>query len=70
MNIHAVPGPVHKPADLDDADATLKELLFHALVDRGIYLARRGYMALSAAITDDDCDRMVDALTDALDEIA
>ncbi len=50
-----------------DADPLLKELLFHELVDRGIYLAARGYVALSAAITDADCDRFVDALTDATD---
>ena len=65
MNIHTVAGPVHSPADLEHADPLLKELLFHELVDRGIYLAGRGYMALSAAITDADCDRFVDALTEA-----
>ena len=69
MNIHAVRGPVCRPADLDDADATLKELLFHALLERGMYLARRGYIALSAAISDDDCDQMIDALSDAVREL-
>jgi glutamate-1-semialdehyde 2,1-aminomutase len=70
MNIHTVAGPVLSPADLVHADPVLKELLFHELVERGIYIAARGYLALSAAITDADCDRFVDALADATDSIA
>ncbi len=70
MTIHTVSGPVHSPADLTDADPVLKELLFHELVERGIYLAPRGYIAMSAAIDDADCDRFVDALADAVGAIA
>ena len=70
MNLHTVTGPVDSPGDLDDTDAVLKDLVFHELVDRGCYLAARGYMALSAAITDDDCDTFVAALTESLDAIA
>jgi glutamate-1-semialdehyde 2,1-aminomutase len=66
MNLHTVPGPVRSPRDLADTDPDLKQLLFHELVDRGIYLAARGYVALSAAITDDDCDAFVDATRDAI----
>jgi glutamate-1-semialdehyde 2,1-aminomutase len=60
---------VSSPADLDGADPVLKALLFHALVDRGIYLAPRGYVALSTAISDADCDRFVDAVADAVEAI-
>jgi glutamate-1-semialdehyde 2,1-aminomutase len=70
MNIHSVSGPVSSPDDLGAADPVLKELLFHELVERGIYLATRGYIALSAAISDDDCDRLVEALSDAVAHIA
>ena len=51
MNIHTRrrAGALVRPIS-SDADPVLKELLFHELVDRGIYLAARGYMALSAAI--------------------
>ena len=70
MTIHAVDGPVLGPNDLDGGDPLLKELLFHELIDRGIYLARRGYIALSTAITDDDCDRLIEALTDSVRHIA
>jgi glutamate-1-semialdehyde 2,1-aminomutase len=70
MTIHTVRGPVQSPADLVDADPVLKELLFHELVERGIYLAPRGYIAMSAAIDDSDCDRFADALADATESIA
>jgi glutamate-1-semialdehyde 2,1-aminomutase len=69
MTIHTVRGPVTAPTDLAGADPVLKELLFHELVERGIYLAARGYIALSAAITDADCDDFVDALGAAVDAI-
>jgi glutamate-1-semialdehyde 2,1-aminomutase len=66
MNLHTVPGPVRSPADLSSGDPVLKELVFHELIERGIYLAARGYVAMSAAISDADCDQFVDALADAL----
>ena len=69
MTIHTVPGPVTSPDDLDGGDAVLKDLVVHELIDRGFYLAPRGYIALSAAVTDDDRDAFVDALDDALGTI-
>ena len=63
-------GPVTSPGDLADADPVLKELLFHELLERGIYLAPRGYMALSAAITDADCDALIRAMTESIATIA
>ncbi|MEY2958999.1 MAG: hypothetical protein RLZZ01_1567, partial [Actinomycetota bacterium] len=69
MNIHTVPGPVRSPDDLTGADTELKQLLFHELLDRGCYLAARGFIALSVAITDDDCDRLVAATAEAVTTI-
>jgi len=66
MTIHTVRGPVRSPRDLAATDVDLKQLLFHELVDRGCYLAARGYIALSAAITDDDCDAFVAVTRDAV----
>lgn len=66
MTIHTVAGPVRSPRDLAGSDADLKQLLFHELIDRGCYLAARGYIALSTAITDGDCDTFVDAVTDVV----
>ena len=45
-------------------DDRLTDLYFHAMLARGLYLARRGFMALSKAVTDDDCDRLVAATAD------
>lgn len=70
MTIHTVAGPVTSPHDLADADLVLKELLFHELLDRGIYLAPRGYMALSVEITDDDCDRLLAAMAESIAALA
>ena len=70
MTIHTVDGPVSSPHDLAAADPVLRELLFHELLDRGIYLAPRGYMALSVAISDDDCDRIVATVAESVAAIA
>jgi glutamate-1-semialdehyde 2,1-aminomutase len=66
FTIHTVDGPVRSPADLAGADPVLKELLFHHLLERGIFLAARGFVAMSLAISDDDRDRFVDALADSV----
>jgi len=57
---------VRSPADLAGTDVVLKELLFHHLVERGIFLAARGFVAMSLAITDANCEQFVDALTDSV----
>ncbi|HEX4983427.1 MAG TPA: aspartate aminotransferase family protein [Ilumatobacteraceae bacterium] len=67
--IHPVDGPVRSPADLVGADQVLRELLFHHLVERGIFLAARGFVAMSLAIGDDDCDVFVGALADSVTTI-
>ena len=69
LNLHTVAGSVRSPSDLAGSDPVLKELLFHELVDRGIYLASRGLVAMSMAISDDDCDRFVAVLAESLASI-
>lgn len=64
MNVHGTVGPIRTPADLADADDRLKELLFFHLLDSGIYMARRGFIALSIEITDADVDVLVAAVED------
>ncbi|MGI9609448.1 MAG: aspartate aminotransferase family protein [Acidimicrobiia bacterium] len=41
------------------SDDRLLELLFHAALADGLYLARRGFIGLSMAVTDDHCDDLV-----------
>ena len=59
MNIHGTPGPVRSAADLTAADDRWRALLFFAALDAGYFLARRGFIALSIEITDDDIDGFV-----------
>jgi glutamate-1-semialdehyde 2,1-aminomutase len=56
MNIHATAGPVASVDDLRNSDDAWKELLFFAALDEGFFIARRGFIALSIEITDDDVD--------------
>lgn len=70
MTVHAVADPPRQPADLAHGDAALKELFVHEMIDRGVYLAARGFIALSLAITDDDVEAFLAAATDSLAAIA
>lgn len=70
INIHPAPGPVSSRDDLAEAPDALRELVFLDLLARSYYVARRGFIALSIAVTDDDLDRFVAALGDVLDERA
>ena len=66
VGFHPVPGPVDSPADLAAADDRRRELLFLDLLERGWYVAPRGFIALSIEVTDDDIDGFVAAVSDAL----
>ena len=66
VGFHPVPGPVDSPADLAAADDRRRELLFLDLLERGWYVAPRGFIALSIEVTDDDIDGFVAAVADAL----
>ncbi len=59
MNIHGTAGPVRSVDDLRSSDDRWKELLFFAAVEAGFYIARRGFIALSIEVTDDDVDAFV-----------
>jgi glutamate-1-semialdehyde 2,1-aminomutase len=66
VGFHPVSGPVRSPADLADADDRRRELLFLDLLERGFYVAPRGFIALSIEVTDDDVDEFVAAVAEAL----
>ncbi len=55
MTLHPVAGDIRSPTDVENADARLKRLLFLDLLDQGIYIAERGFIALSLMITDTGC---------------
>ncbi len=52
------------------AEPRLLELLFHHLLDRGLYLARRGFTALSTQITDEDTATLVAAVAEFAPSLA
>ncbi|CAN7146637.1 aspartate aminotransferase family protein [Bosea sp. LjRoot237] len=68
MNIHAVRGPVNSLDNLDGSDDRLKELVFLDLLERGFYLARRGFIALSLAVDDAATEQFLGALQDIVSE--
>ena len=59
ITVHPVAGELRSPADTEKADARLKRLLFLDLLEQGIYIAERGFIALSLKVTDADCARVV-----------
>ncbi len=62
LNFHPVAGHVSRTADLEKADQRLRRLLYFHLLGQGIYIAERGFMALSLVVTDADCARLVAAV--------
>ena len=52
LTLHPVAGEVKSPEDAEKGDKRLKQLLFLDLLDEGIYIAERGFMALSLMVTD------------------
>ena len=62
--IHPTAGEINSPHDIENTDKRLRQLLFLDLLEQGIYIAERGFMALSLVVTDADCDRLVKAVED------
>ena len=70
MAVHTIDGPINGPHDLETSDHELRQLLFHELLHRGCYIASRGFIALSLDITDEQCDTLVGAMSEAIDSIS
>ena len=66
MNLHALPEPPTRVADLTASDDRFKELLFLDLLERGYYVARRGFIALSLALTPAQLDDFVAAVAEVV----
>jgi glutamate-1-semialdehyde 2,1-aminomutase len=62
MTVHFTNGPVRNASDVAACDADLKELFYFDLLEGGIYLARRGMIALSLPIDETACDVLVTAV--------
>lgn len=66
-NLHMVHGTVKSPADLVHNNLELRDLYYFHLLNRGIYLARRGMVNLSLPMTEADLDRVVEATREFTD---
>jgi glutamate-1-semialdehyde 2,1-aminomutase len=70
LGLHAVKGPIRSVDDLAGANDAAKELVFFDLLERGYYMARRGFIALSLMVGDADVDGFVAAVKDVVAERA
>jgi glutamate-1-semialdehyde 2,1-aminomutase len=66
MTLHATDLPLHCHADAAHGDPRVKDLLYFALLERGVFIARRGFIALSLPFGDAEVELFVSALDDVL----
>jgi len=52
LGMHTTPSPIQSTADLKDSDDRILELIFLDLLERGYYIARRGFIALMLPVGD------------------
>jgi glutamate-1-semialdehyde 2,1-aminomutase len=62
MCAHFTAGPIHSPADTARTPQALRDLFHFDLLERGFYLARRGMIALSLEVGEEELDRLVEAV--------
>lgn len=59
MTFHGTANPISDASHLVGSNDLVKELLFFHLLSEGFWIARRRMIALSLAVSDDDCARLV-----------
>lgn len=62
LTLHPLGGAIAGAEDAAKADLRLKRLIYFHLLDHGIYVAERGFMALALTLTDADFDALEEAL--------
>jgi len=67
MSAHATDRVIQTPSDAAGADAGVKALFFFDMLNRGVYLARKGFIALSLLIGDAEVDHFVGAVESFLE---
>jgi glutamate-1-semialdehyde 2,1-aminomutase len=66
MTLHATDRPLRNVADLAGTDPRVKDLLYFAMLERGVFMARRGMVALMLPFGDAEVEQFVAALDDLL----
>ena len=59
---------IRSPADLEDEDKTFAGVFHLWMLEKGFYVARRGFIALSLALSEDDLHAFVSAVSDFVEE--
>ncbi|KJC47365.1 hypothetical protein UB31_18810 [Bradyrhizobium sp. LTSP849] len=67
MGIHFVAGHLRNARAAAASDPRLRELFYLHMLEEGIWIARRGMMALSLALSDDDLDKVFAAVESFVD---
>jgi glutamate-1-semialdehyde 2,1-aminomutase len=65
MTVHFQSGPIRSASDVV-AQPQLRELFHLAMLERGFYLGRRGMIALSLALREEDCAAFAAAVDEFL----
>jgi glutamate-1-semialdehyde 2,1-aminomutase len=60
--VHMTDGPIRSQEDAERGNAALRDLFYFDLLARGIWFAKRGMLALSIALDEEDGDQLVDAV--------
>ena len=67
MNLHGCRRKIRTPEELDASDDRIRQLVFLDLLERGFYIARRGFVALMLPHTDRDLEVFSEAMGDILE---
>ncbi len=62
MALHPVSRDIKSVEDADHGDTRLRQLLYLDLLEQGIYMADRGFIALSLMVSEEDCSNLVAAM--------
>lgn len=65
---HSTRSPIKRWADLKEASKDAETLLFHHLIERGIWTASRGMIALSLPLSEEDFSHLVSAVSEFAEE--
>jgi glutamate-1-semialdehyde 2,1-aminomutase len=61
-NVHMCPGTIRSVRDLERTDRPLADLLYFDMLEKGVWMARRGMINLSLPIGDAECEKLVDTV--------
>jgi glutamate-1-semialdehyde 2,1-aminomutase len=68
MSVHFTAEPIRCAADAAAGEGPAKELFFFDMLEQGIHLARRGFIALSLPVADPETDAFVAAVEHFVDQ--